>query len=101
MLHRQGHSKQDRVVSKMISRLRPAHAYFYAALLGSILLLAHGQAIFDDNNILGAAEEWCEDSNLAREKWGSIENWDTSRVTNVERSKFSRNEGLCMVEDRF
>ena len=66
-----------------------------------MLLLAHGQATFDDNNILKAAEEWCIDSNLATAKWGGIENWDTSRVTNLDEGKFKRDEGLCMVEGLF
>ena len=84
-----------------MSMLGKVHAHFFTALLASTLLLAHGQAILDDTNILGAAEEWCEDSNLARAKWGSIENWDTSRVTNLDNGKFRRDEVLCMVEGLF
>jgi len=39
--------------------------------------------VFNDNNELKAAvNEWCDDEAAAREKYGDINNWDVSNITN-------------------
>jgi surface protein len=61
------------------------------AILASATFRAHGDAsdvtlqALSDTNLALAVDEWISDPNLAVTKYGAIESWDTSRVTDMSK----------------